>query len=231
MTFRKRILYFLVKNLQISNKQAHQLLLDEKITVNGEIVNALFEINETDTICFQNQVLQQGIIYQYFKFYKPRGIESTLNAEIPDNLHTCIAIPEGFFPIGRLDKESEGLMLFTNNGFIMNKILKHENNMEKEYEVTVNKQLDAEFIHALENGITIMGQKTLTTKVIQIDDFTFIITLIQGLNRQIRRMCYKFDYDVTKLKRIRMMNLYLGNMVENEIKYLSEEELKTADWL
>ena len=231
MTFRKRILYFLVKNLRISNKQSHQLLLDEKITVNGEIVNALFEINETDTICFQNQVLQQGKCYNYFKYYKPRGIECTLNPGIEHNLLTSVLVPEGFFPIGRLDKESEGLMLFTNNGFIMNKILKHENNMEKEYEVTVNKQLAAEFIHALETGITIMGQKTLPTKVIQIDDFTFIITLIQGLNRQIRRMCYKFDYEVTKLKRIRMMNLLIENMIENEVKYLNEEELESAEWL
>ena len=212
MTFRKRLQYFLVKRLNISNKSALVLILEGKILVNDFSVFENIEINIQDKIVFDNQILQEGKQLIYIAFYKPRGIETTLNTEIPDNLKDILPFEENLFPVGRLDKESEGLLLLTNDGRTFDKTLRSEHQTEKEYLVKVNKVIDDNFVLKMSSGITILGKITLPCQVEKVDNFTFKIILIQGINRQIRRMCYKLGYEVLGLKRIRIGDILIGDL-------------------
>ena len=212
MTFRKRLQYFLVKRLSISNKNALTLILEGKILINGITVFENIEINSQDRIVFEGNILQEGKQLIYIAFYKPRGIETTLNTEIPDNLKDILPFEENLFPVGRLDKDSEGLLLLTNDGRLFDKTLRSEHQTEKEYLVKVDKVLDDDFVLRMSSGITILGKITLPCRVEKVDDFTFKIILIQGINRQIRRMCYKLGYEVLELKRIRIGDILLGNL-------------------
>ena len=212
MTFRKRLQYFLVKRLSISNKNALTLILEGKILINGITVFENIEINSQDRIVFEGNILQEGKQLIYIAFYKPRGIETTLNTEIPDNLKDILPFEENLFPVGRLDKDSEGLLLLTNDGSLFDKTLRSEHQTEKEYLVKVDKVIDNDFILKMSSGINILGKITLPCQVEKMDDFTFKITLIQGINRQIRRMCYKLGYEVLELKRIRIGDILLGDL-------------------
>ena len=212
MTFRKRLQYFLVKRLSISNKNALTLILEGKILINGITVFENIEINSQDRIVFEGNILQEGKQLIYIAFYKPRGIETTLNTEIPDNLKDILPFEENLFPVGRLDKDSEGLLLLTNDGRLFDKTLRSEHQTEKEYLVKVDKVLDDDFVLRMSSGITILGKITLPCRVEKVDDFTFKIILIQGINRQIRRMCYKLGYEVLELKRTRIGDISLGDL-------------------
>lgn len=216
MTFRNRLQYLLVKRLQISNKAALELIIQKKILVNGEFVASNLDLQPDDEVIYEGQILKEGKRFEYIAYYKPRGIETTFNTEIADNLKQILPFADDIFPIGRLDKESEGLLLLTNDGRLYDKILRHENKTEKEYLVTVDKPIDDDFVERMASGIKIMGRMTLPCKVVKKDDFTFKITLIQGLNRQIRRMCYKLNYAVTRLVRIRIGEIELGELQAGE---------------
>ncbi|MBC7389802.1 MAG: pseudouridine synthase [Opitutaceae bacterium] len=161
----------------------------------------------------------------YIAYYKPVGIESTLNKSIENNLADALPIAERLFPLGRLDKASEGLMILTNDGKIYNGVTNSKNQKEKEYEVKVDQAITEDFLLKMSTGIEIMGQITKACVAKKIDEFTFSIILTQGLNRQIRRMCYKLGYEVTYLRRIRIMNLTLGNLEKGEFRYLTETEI------
>ena len=219
MTFRKRLQYFLVKRLNISNKSALQYIFTGKTKINSKVVFENVVINVEDFIEFEGQVLQEGKQFVYIVFYKPRGIETTLNQEISDNLKDILPFKEKIFPLGRLDKESEGLLILTNDGRSFDKTLRSEHQTEKEYLVMVNKEITNDFIQKMSNGITILGKTTLPCKVEIIDNFTFKIILIQGLNRQIRRMCYKLDYEVLRLIRVRIGEVELEKLQPNEFRY------------
>lgn len=216
MTFRNRLQYLLVKRLKISNKAALELIIQKKILVNGEFVASNLDLQPDDEVIYEGQILKEGKRFEYIAYYKPRGIETTFNTEIADNLKQILPFADDIFPIGRLDKESEGLLLLTNDGRLYDKILRHENKTQKEYLVTVDKPIDDDFVERMSSGIKIMGQMTLPCKVVKKDDFTFKITLIQGLNRQIRRMCYKLNYEVTRLVRIRIGEIELGELQAGE---------------
>ena len=220
MTFRNRLQYLLVVRLQISNKAALELILSGKVLVNGISAKSNCELKQTDEVIFEGKILQKSKKLTYIAFYKPRGIETTLNSEIPDNLKAILPFEEPLFPVGRLDKASEGLLLLTNDGTFYDKMLRHENNVEKEYLVKVDKRIDKNFIEKMANGITIMGKTTLPCQVRQIDDFTFTIILVQGLNRQIRRMCYKLNYEVLSLIRVRIAHLKLENLTTGKFRIL-----------
>jgi 23S rRNA pseudouridine2604 synthase len=220
MTFRNRLQYLLVVRLQISNKEALNLIFSEKILVNGITAKSNCELTQTDEVIYDGKVLQEAKKLIYIAFYKPRGIETTLNVAIEDNLKAILPFEADVFPVGRLDKDSEGLLLLTNDGTIYDKILRNENKTEKEYVVQVDKTISSEFLEKMSDGIVIMGKKTLPCQLAQIDDYTFKITLIQGLNRQIRRMCYKLDYEVLGLKRIRIGDVNLGNLKAGEYRIL-----------
>lgn len=216
MTFRNRLQYLLVVRLQISNKEALNIIFSGKVLVNNIVAKSNCEITQTDEVLYEGKVLQEAKKLIYIAYYKPRGIETTLNTAIEDNLKAILPFEEEVFPVGRLDKESEGLLLLTNDGTVYDKILRNENKTEKDYIVQVDKPITTDFLQAMSSGIVIMGKKTLPCKLIQINDFTFKITLIQGLNRQIRRMCYKLDYDVLSLKRVRIGNIHLGDLKVGE---------------
>lgn len=161
----------------------------------------------------------------YLAFHKPVGIECTTNQSVKGNIIDFINYPERIFPIGRLDKDSEGLILMTNDGDIVNKILRSRNNHGKEYIVTVNKPITDRFIQRMANGIPILGTVTKKCKVEQISKYVFRIVLTQGLNRQIRRMCEYLGYEVTALKRIRIINISLDVPV-GKYRELTTQEIK-----
>ncbi|MDP1813501.1 MAG: pseudouridine synthase [Leadbetterella sp.] len=211
MSFRNKLQYFLVKKLQISNSEAQKLLFNRKIFINGVSTSANMLIEPEFEIRYENEILQSSKNFKYLAFYKPRGIETTLNSEISDSLWSILPF-EGLFPVGRLDKASEGLLILTDDGRIYDKILRNEHKTEKEYMVVVDKPIDNTFLTSMANGIKIMGKTTLACQLDFIDDNCFKITLIQGLNRQIRRMCYKLGFEVTHLKRTRIGNLKLENL-------------------
>ncbi|MCX6311849.1 MAG: pseudouridine synthase [Bacteroidetes bacterium] len=168
--------------------------------------------------------IREGILFTYIKFFKPRGIECTLNEKIENNLLTVFNFPKKLFPVGRLDKESEGLLLMTDDGRVFNQIAISEREKEKEYRVTLDKTFDKNFLESMANGIVIMGKKTRPCKLISVNEKTFQIILTQGLNRQIRRMCYKLGYEVVELIRTRITNVELGNLKSGEV-----QELNTAE--
>ncbi|HTM97240.1 MAG TPA: 23S rRNA pseudouridine(2604) synthase RluF, partial [Pedobacter sp.] len=157
-------------------------------------------------------------------YNKPVGITSTTEANVKGNIVDHVNHSERVFPIGRLDKDSQGLIFLTNNGDLVNKILRAGNNHEKEYIVTVNKPITDQFIEGMGKGVPVLGIMTKKCKVIKESPFIFKITLIQGLNRQIRRMCEYFDYEVTKLERVRIMNISVKGLPVGDWRELTEEE-------
>lgn len=158
-------------------------------------------------------------------FNKPVGIISTTEIGVKDSIIDYIGYHERIFPIGRLDKDSQGLIFLTNNGDIVNKILRAGNHHEKEYIVTVNKPVTDEFIQQMGNGVPILGEMTKKCKLAKISVYVFRITLIQGLNRQIRRMCEYFGYEVVKLERVRIMNINIKGIPLGEWRLLTEDEM------
>lgn len=191
-------------------KVGDQVLAGDKVMVNGHNIEPKEESS-----------------FVLLAFNKPVGITSTTESGVRDNIVDYVNYSERIFPIGRLDKDSSGLIFLTNNGDIVNKILRAGNKHEKEYIVTVNKPITEDFIFEMSNGVPILGVNTRKCKVRQISTFVFNITLIQGLNRQIRRMCEHFGYDVTKLERTRIMNINLKGIPTGEFRELTEEEMKS----
>ncbi len=213
----------LVKRFHISKEAAGQMLVDSRVFINAEKAIQRQEVLKTDAIVIDGTVIQEAVEHSYYAYYKPRGIECTLNPDIIDNLLAVLPFEEHLYPVGRLDKESEGLLLLTNDGKLYKNIAFAENFKEKEYIVAVDKTLTDEAIEKLASGIVIMGQKTRPAMVQQIDATTFSIILTQGLNRQIRRMCYKLDYEVTMLKRIRITTIELGDLKPGEYRALKRD--------
>jgi len=218
--------YFIVQKLSVSNKEALALIITGRVLVNGEKGRLEQPLFPEDEVRFDDRVLKEPQTFCYLAYYKPRGIESTLNSQIQHNLLHALPLPQRAFPVGRLDKDSEGLMLLTDNGKIYDKIIHANSHQEKEYRVTVDKPLTPETLAQLAAGIEIMGKKTRPAKVRQLDAITFNIILTQGLNRQIRRMCYKLGYRVQQLVRIRMITIILGDLQPGEWRYLSQAEMQ-----
>ncbi|KAA9340235.1 pseudouridine synthase [Adhaeribacter soli] len=217
--------HFLVQKLRLSNKEATALILAKRFLVNGQPAQLNQPLQPEDEVSLDGKILKEAQQFHYLAYYKPRGIETTLNEAIPDNLTQALNFPVRVYPIGRLDKDSEGLLLLTNDGSIFDKILHSEQKQEKEYVVRVDKPLTSEVISALASGVEIMGKKTRPAEVKQLDEFTFNIILTQGLNRQIRRMCYKLGYEVLELKRVRIVHVELGGLQVGEWRELGKEEV------
>lgn len=208
---------FLVKKIKISNQEVLQLLLQKRVLLNGKPANGSDSVTEKDEVCVNGKTVQEGGKHTYIRFYKPRGIESTLNKNIADNLTTVFKYPKKLFPVGRLDKESEGLMLFTDDGVFYKKVTQSNTKVEKEYLVTVDKMISDEFMEAMRKGVTIMGKKTKPAIVEETSaKNTFSIILTEGMNRQIRRMCFKLGYEVITLNRIRIGNTNVTNLKVGE---------------
>lgn len=228
----KRINKYLSEVGFCSRRGADKLIEEGKVTINGAIPEKGTKITPGD------EVRVDGILisipkekHVYIAFNKPRGIVCTTDIEAEkDNIIDYIGHSKRIFPIGRLDKPSEGLIFLTSDGDIVNKILRARNNHEKVYEVRVNKPITKQFIEKMGNGIPILDTVTKKCKVEQIDKFYFRITLTQGLNRQIRKMCDYLNYEVYKLKRIRIMNVNL-DIPYGEWRDLTEEEMKEINRL
>jgi 23S rRNA pseudouridine2604 synthase len=209
-----------------SRRAADQLIERGRVKINGNIPEMGTKVLPGDQVTVDDEPIgksQEEFIY--IAFNKPVGIVCTTDhVREKDNIIDYINYPKRIFPIGRLDKPSEGLIFLTNDGDIVNKILRARNNHEKEYSVTVNKPVTKDFIQKMGNGIPILGTRTRKCFVKQTGSHTFTIILTQGLNRQIRRMCESLDYRVAKLKRVRIMNIKLDVPV-GQWRYLNEDEI------
>lgn len=207
-----------------SRRGADKLIEEGNVKVNGKQAELGTKVNSNDEISVNGKVITKEVKNIYLAFNKPIGITCTTETDIKDNIITYINYPERIFPIGRLDKPSQGLIFLTNDGDIVNKILRSKNNHEKEYIVKVNKRITPDFIQKMSNGVTILDTVTDKCKVDKIDETTFSIVLTQGLNRQIRRMCDNLGYVVYSLKRIRIMNINLGDLKIGKYRSFTEQE-------
>jgi 23S rRNA pseudouridine2604 synthase len=209
------------------SRRASDKLIDEgRVRINGQIPEKGTKVLPGDVVSVDGKTISEPKEdFIYIAFNKPIGIVCTTDTiREKNNIIEFINYPKRIFPIGRLDKPSEGLIFLTNDGDIVNKILRARNNHEKEYEVTVNKPITNAFIQKMSKGIPILDTVTRECYVKQNGSYTFTIILTQGLNRQIRRMCEFLDYRVTKLKRVRIMNISLDVPV-GKWRYLDEDEI------
>ena len=208
-----------------SRREADRLIEQGRVTINGLIAELGVKVGPEDDVRVNGKSLKAKSEFVYIAFNKPRGITCTTDPKKTDNIIDYIKFPQRIFPIGRLDKPSEGLIFLTNDGDIVNKILRAGNNHEKEYVVTVDKPISSTFISDMSNGVPILDTVTKKCVVKKEGPNQFRIVLTQGLNRQIRRMCEELGYQVERLKRIRIMNVTLDGIPIGEWRYLTNEEL------
>ena len=214
-----------------SRRKADKLIEQGRVTVNGLQSSLGDRVMLDDTIAVDGHPVKATDKHIYLAFHKPIGIVCTTDQRQEDNIIDYINYPERIFPIGRLDKPSEGLILLTNDGNIVNKILRGGNNHDKEYIVGVDRPITDNFLKRMRQGVPILGTVTKKCTVEAINRFTFKIVLTQGLNRQIRRMCEYLGYEVTTLKRIRIMNIELNDLAEGQWRPLSSVELQKLNEL
>ncbi len=230
----KRLNKFISEKGYCSRREADKLIEDGRVTINGIVPQMGTKVKPSDKVCIDGVSInetEEKLVY--LAFNKPEGIECTTNIDVPDNIIDYIDYPTRIFPVGRLDKYSSGLILLTNDGEIVNKILRARNNHDKEYLVKVDRPISKEFIKQMGNGVPILETVTRKCRVEKITSFTFKIILTQGLNRQIRRMCSFLDYEVVELKRTRILNISLdiplGQYRDLEEEELAELQLLIAD--
>ena len=215
-----------------SRRKADELIKDRRVSVNGETGIIGQDVNENDKVYVDGKPLEINENSVYIILNKPRGITCTTERHIEGNIIDFVNHTERIFPVGRLDKDSEGLIILTNDGDIVNKILREGNDKKKEYIVTVNKSITSNFIRSMSEGVKIYNpvknEYTVTQKcdVSKINDRTFKIILSQGLNRQIRRMCTALEYKVINLKRVKIMDLTLEGLNTGEWRNLTSQEIE-----
>lgn len=209
-----------------SRREADTYIENGSVTINGVVALQGSKVFDGDVVEVNGRSIIPDDSMVYIAFNKPLGVTCTTDSRDPSNIIDFIGYPERIFPVGRLDKNSTGLILLTNDGSIVNKLLRAENGHEKEYVVTINRPYDSDFVKNMENGVPILGQLTLPCRVIPVNNKTFRIILHQGLNRQIRRMCEYLGYRVTRLKRVRFMNVDLGNLESGKWRNLTAAEKK-----
>lgn len=208
-----------------SRREADRLLEQGKIQVDGHTAQVGERIRKDQNITVNGIPVGEKPRDIVIAFNKPQGIVCTSSEKEKNNIIDYLHFPTRIYPVGRLDKDSTGLILLTNDGDLTDRILRGKNNHEKEYLVTVQKPLRPEIIHAMEQGVPILDTMTRPCQIVPIDSHTFRIILTQGLNRQIRRMCEYFGYKVTTLKRVRVMNIHLGELKEGSWREITGDEL------
>ncbi|MEH7345082.1 23S rRNA pseudouridine(2604) synthase RluF [Bacillus sp. JJ1532] len=219
-----RINKFISDSGVASRRGADKLITDGRVMINGKRATIGSQVNPGDDVLVNGNLIRVARNNVYIALNKPVGITSTTEKGVKGNIVDLVNHPLRIFNIGRLDKDSEGLILLTNDGDIVNEILRSEGKHEKEYIVSVDKPITPEFLKKMSEGVKILGTKTLPCKVTQLSKFDFQIILTQGLNRQIRRMCAELGYDVYRLQRIRIMNIHLGNLPPGQWRDLSKKE-------
>lgn len=208
-----------------SRREADKWIEAGRVKINGKVAQKGNRVFQNDQVTIDGKPLQSKPAAIYIAFHKPPGVTSTTDRKDKDNIIDFIGHPERIFPIGRLDKASSGLILLTNDGDIVNDILREENNHEKEYIVSVDRPVTPAFVQKMSSGIPILGTVTKKCKVEKIGKSVFRIILTQGLNRQIRRMCEYLNYKVVTLKRIRIMHLELEGLRAGRWRPLTNKEL------
>ncbi|HXA35700.1 MAG TPA: pseudouridine synthase [Steroidobacteraceae bacterium] len=208
-----------------SRREADKWIEAGRVTCNGERAALGTRIADGDRVCIDGEPIGAKKKQIYLALNKPVGVTCTTETHIQDNVIDLVGYPERIFPIGRLDKDSEGLLLLTNDGDIVNEILRSENNHEKEYIVTVDRPITDLSLKMMATGVKIMGELTKPCRVTRIDQHSFRMILTQGLNRQIRRMCSALGYKAQRLKRVRIMNIQLGSLSAGKWRHLTDSEL------
>ncbi len=222
-----RLNKYLVDAGVCSRREADRLITAKKILVNGKKAELGQKVDGSERIVVNGKMVAKPSIKRvYIAFHKPVGIICTSDPHAKDNIVEAVKFPERIFHIGRLDVASSGLILLTNDGDVVNKILRAEGKHDKEYVVTVDKVVTPEMIKVMSTGIQIDGRKTLPAKVVKLGDMSFAITLVEGRNRQIRRMCEEMHVGVKRLERIRVMNIELGDLPVGKWRHLTESEEK-----
>ncbi len=220
-----RINKYIASSGLCSRRKAEEYIVSKKVTINGKIAELSSQVSENDTVKLNGKIIKPEKRTVTLAYNKPVGIECTADLENKNNILSAINYPIRLFNVGRLDKDSEGLILLTNDGDLCYKLTKASELHKKEYIVTVNKPISAGFIHKMGNGVEILDTKTAPCKVKKVGTHKFRIILVQGLNRQIRRMCEALGYKVTSLVRLRIDNLTLSGLKVGEYKELSQKEI------
>jgi 23S rRNA pseudouridine2604 synthase len=221
-----RLNKFLAETGACSRRQADQWIEAGRITVNGTRAVLGTQVDDGDDVRIDGQPVVSKPQRVYLALNKPVGIECTTDRDVPGNIIDFVGYPERIFPIGRLDKDSEGLILLTNDGDIVNTVLRAEHEHEKEYIVAVDRPLTAAFLAGMAAGVPMLDTVTNPCRITQVGRNTFRIVLTQGLNRQIRRMCEHFDYRVRRLQRVRIMHVQLGTLPVGQWRELTDDELR-----
>jgi len=221
-----RLNKYLAETGACSRREADQWIDAGRVTVNGVRAELGTQVGANDEVRVDGQPLRAKPRRVYLALNKPVGIECTTDRDVPGNIIDFVGYPERIFPVGRLDKDSEGLILLTNDGDIVNTILRAEHEHEKEYVVSVDRPLTPAFLAGMAAGVPILETVTNPCRLSQVGRNTFRIVLTQGLNRQIRRMCEHFGYTVRRLQRVRIMNVQLGTLPVGRWRELSANELR-----
>ncbi len=224
-----RINKYLSASGYCSRREADRILEEGRVTVDGKTAGVGDRVGPGQTVCVDGTKIHNNTERIVIAFHKPSGVVCTSSKKDKDNIIDFLQFDERIYPVGRLDKDSTGLILLTNDGELTDRILRGRNGHEKEYEVTVDKPLKREVIRAMEQGVPILGTMTKPCRIQKLDDRRFRMILTQGLNRQIRRMCEYFGCRVLTLKRVRIMNIELGSLPEGEWRYLTREELRELE--
>lgn len=209
-----------------SRREADAWIEAGRVTINGVVAMLGTQVGEGDVVCIDGRPVGAPKKHVYIALNKPVGVTSTTERDVEGNIIDLVKYPERIFPIGRLDKDSEGLILLTNNGDIVNEILRSENEHEKEYVVTVDRAVTEIFLSGMASGVRILGSVTKPCRVHRVNACTFRIVLTQGLNRQIRRMCSFFGYKIIRLQRVRIINITLGGLKSGQWRMLSHAEVR-----
>ncbi len=223
-----RLNKFISESGLCSRREADRFIESGQVQINGKRAKIGDLVSKNDKVLVNGLLVESKVEEDFviLAFNKPRGIVSTTDKAERDNIVDYVGYHERIFPIGRLDKDSQGLIFLTNDGDIVNKILRAGNKHEKEYIVTVNKPVTDEFVKRMSGGIPILGEVTKKCKVEKISEFVFKIILVQGLNRQIRRMCEYLHYDVVKLERVRIMHISVKGIGLGDWRFLEENEMR-----
>jgi len=219
-----RINKFISETGHCSRREADKLVESGRVTINGAVAELGSQAEAGDDVRIDGQPIGNQTKHVYIALNKPVGITSTTERHVKGNIVDYVGHSERIFPIGRLDKDSEGLILLTNDGDIVNPVLRSEGKHEKEYIVTVDKPATQKFLEGMAGGVHILGSMTLPCKVTRASERTFRIVLTEGRNRQIRRMCAAFGYSVRRLQRVRIMNIRLGTLPVGKWRDLTSEE-------
>jgi 23S rRNA pseudouridine2604 synthase len=220
-----RLNKFISESGVCSRREADKWIEAGRVTLNGEVAALGTRVTETDEVRVDGKLLGSRKQRIYIALNKPVGITCTTEEHVAGNIVDWIGHRERIFPIGRLDKDSEGLILLTNDGDIVNEILRSENNHEKEYLVTVDRPISDLSLKMMADGVKIMGEITKPCRVHRVDEKTFRMILTQGLNRQIRRMCSALGYRAQRLRRVRIINIDLGRLPVGEWRELTAAEV------